>query len=131
MATGVLIPSVTMHFAPTAPTKHTKEPQARSMLPPVSIHISIPVARMYTYEFCVISALNCNDVNIIPPVVIVKNKKTRTRMINIVFLRIIFVAFFISSYLLTSCLSWIIHQTIRQSTEPDLLPPSAGWHLHP
>ena len=36
---------------PTAPTKHTTEPTARSMLPPVRIQSSIPVARTKTYAF--------------------------------------------------------------------------------
>ena len=37
-----------MRRAPTAPVKHTTEPTERSMLPPVRIHRSMPVARMKT-----------------------------------------------------------------------------------
>ena len=36
---------------PTAATKHTTEPTERSMLPPVRIQNSIPVARINTYAF--------------------------------------------------------------------------------
>ena len=44
----VPISFVTMQIPPIAPTKQTKEPQDKSILPPVSMHISIPVARIYT-----------------------------------------------------------------------------------
>ena len=54
------------------------------MLPPVRMHISMPQARMKTYAFCVISALNCIGRNMEPFVVIVKKRYTRTRTMTIV-----------------------------------------------
>ena len=44
------------------------------MLPPVSMHISMPQARMKTYAFWVISALKLSGENIEPPVCQVKNR---------------------------------------------------------
>ena len=78
-------PLTTIKTPPMAPRKHTKEPQERSMLPPVSIHINIPVASTNTYAFCVIRALKFMGENIDPPVITVKKIYTRTRMISIAF----------------------------------------------
>ena len=55
------------------------------MFPPVSIHISIPVARTNTYAFCVINALKFIASNIFPPVIAVKKIYNRTRAISIAF----------------------------------------------
>ena len=41
----------TIIMPPSAPSRQTKAPQERSMLPPVSMHISIPTPKIYTYAF--------------------------------------------------------------------------------
>ena len=75
----------TIRMAPTAPTKQTTDPTERSMLPPVKIHKSIPVARMNTYAFCEIRLLTFIGSRIAPPVCQAKNATTITRTITIVF----------------------------------------------
>ena len=62
--------------APTPPAKQTTDPTARSMLPPVRIHMSIPVARTNTYAFCDIRLLIFCAYRILPSVVNAKNITT-------------------------------------------------------
>ena len=54
------------------PTKQTNEPQERTILPPVNIHINIPVARTYTYAFCVINANYAFSADVIDKLLVVE-----------------------------------------------------------
>ena len=74
-----------IRIAPTAPVKQTTEPTERSMLPPVSMQSSIPVARMNTYAFCEIRFDTFIGRRIAPPVRSAKNPSTRMSTMIIVY----------------------------------------------
>ena len=71
--------------APMAPVKHTTEPTERSMLPPVRMQSSMPVARIKTYAFCAIRLVMFWGLRIFPPVCQAKNANTSTRIRTMVF----------------------------------------------
>ena len=72
---------------PTAAVKQTTEPTDRSMLPPVRMHISIPVASTKTYAFSAIRPVRLEGRRIIPslPFQFAKTMVTTTRAIIIVY----------------------------------------------
>ena len=116
--TAVFICLIIIRYPPIAPIRQTKEPQLRSMLPPVSMHISMPQARIKTYAFCVIKALNCIGWNIIPLVVIVKKTKTRTRTMSMVLsFNRVFASFFIFPPPLLFLLGYDIEQNRNQENQ--------------
>ena len=85
MATTMLTFILTMRTAPIAPTKQTTEPTERSILPPVRIQSSIPVARINTYAFCEIRLLTFMGSRIAPPVLHAKNAVTTIKTMIMVY----------------------------------------------
>ena len=75
-----------MNTPPSAPSRQTTAPQLRSMLPPVSMHISMPVPRIYTYVFWLISSEKFAGLKIAPLVMAKKKIYTSTRTMSIAFL---------------------------------------------
>ena len=85
-ATHMLTPDA-ISVQPTAPAKQTTDPTDRSMLPPVRMHISIPVASTNTYAFSAIRPVILGGRRISPsfPGQLAKTIVTTTSAISIVY----------------------------------------------
>ncbi len=92
-----------------APTRMTILPTERSMLPPVRMHMSMPVANMTTYPFCLIRFVRfagCKSeplpknsgVEFFIAISTSKNSSTNTKTTSMAFLLKNFVTLFILYY---------------------------------
>ena len=61
-------PHSMMNVPAQAPIRPTTEPTDRSMLPPVRMHSSMPMARMMTYAFWKMRLLTFMGLSSLPPV---------------------------------------------------------------
>ena len=93
----------TIILPPTAATKHTTEPTDRSMLPPVKIQNSIPVARINTYAFWATRLFTFCGRSITPFVFTENMITTNTRTMTMVYFfniseKLIFFSIFLLSF---------------------------------